>query len=119
MPRYAFALATFLAAVAGAGCAHEYAYRPIDPSGAPAPAARYPIPPEVPRGEAYVTSFGFTSMDVAEGRTADMMHARLVVMNGGVAPWTVDGRAQQLLVPAGQEPLIPAFINTDAGTGPV
>ena len=109
-------LATIVA-IAGAGCAHEFAYLPVD-NGASAPASRYPIPPEAPRGEVYVTSFGFTSMDVAEGRTADMMHARLVVSNGSPVPWTLDGRAQQLAAP-GQAPLIPAFVNTDAGAGPV
>jgi hypothetical protein len=113
------ALATFVA-LAGAGCAHEYAYRPVDAAGAGVPAARYPIPPEFPRGEAYLTSFGFTSMEVAEGRTAEMLHARLVVSNGGIVPWTVDGRAQQLLAAGTQPALMPAFINTDAaGGGPV
>jgi hypothetical protein len=112
-----FALATAFVAAAASGCAHEFAYRPVDAGGAPA--ARYPIPPEAPHGEVYVTSFGFTRMDVAEGRSADMMHARVVAVNNGPNVWTVDGRAQQLLVAPAQAPLIPAYVNTDAGMGPV
>jgi hypothetical protein len=104
--------------LAAAGCAHEYAYMPV---GAGGPAARYPIPPEAPRGEIYVTSFGFMQMDVADGRSAEMMHARLVAVNNGPAAWTIDGRAQQLVVAPAQPPLGPAYINTntDAGAGPV
>jgi hypothetical protein len=107
-----------LLALAVAGCAHEYAYVPVDAAGAGMPAARYPIPPEAPQGEVYVTSFGFTQMDVAEGRSAEMMHARLVAVNGGGVPWTVDGRAQQLAVAPGMAPLQPAYINTDTGMNP-
>ena len=118
MLRFAPALALGIG-LAAIGCAHEYAYLPVGPAGAGNPAARYPVPPEAPRGEVYVTSFGFTQMDVAEGRSADMMHARLVAVNNSPTMWTVDGRAQQLLVAPAQSPLTPAYINTDAGLGPV
>src|SRR6188472_180746 len=95
------ATATILVtAAATVGCVHEFAYLPVD-NGRGAPASRYAIPPEAPRGEVYVTSFGFTQMDVAEGRRADMMHARLVAVNNGGDTWTVDGRAQQLVVGTG------------------
>lgn len=118
MPRLAMATILFVAAAAG-GCVHEFAYLPVDNAGG-GPASRYAIPPEAPRGEVYVTSFGFTQMDVAQGRTADMMHARVVAVNNGPDAWTVDGRAQQLLVGPAQPPLTPAYINTDAGApGPV
>ena len=46
-----------LLAVAASGCAHEYAYWPAAPGAPNSPAVRYPIPPEAPRGEVYVTSF--------------------------------------------------------------
>src|SRR5881394_1465589 len=95
MLRFAPALALGLVA---AGCAHEYAYLPVDAAGGGGPAARYPVPPEAPRGEVYVTSFGFMQMDVAQGQSAEMMHARLVAVNNSPIPWTVDGRAQQLVV---------------------
>jgi hypothetical protein len=105
--------------LAAAGCAHEYAYWPAGPAGGGGPAARYPIPPEAPRGEVYVTSFGYTDMDVNEGQSALMPHARLVVVNNGPDAWTLDGREQQLLVAPNQTPLRPAFANTDAGQGPL
>ena len=100
------------------GCAHEYMYVPVGPGAAGGPAARYPIPPAAPQGEAYVTSFGFTDMDVGPGRPGTMMHARLAVSNGSAGAWTVDGR-QQVLAAPGAPPQSPAFLNTDAGTGPV
>jgi hypothetical protein len=106
-------------AVGAVGCAHEYAYRPAVPGAGNDAAVRYPIPPEAPHGEVYVTSFGFTQMDVAADRTANMLHARLVAVNNGTAAWTVEGAAQQLLVPPAQQPLAPAFINSDAGNGPM
>ncbi len=103
---------------ASTGCAHEdYAYRPAGPTFAGAPAARYPIPPEAPRGEVYVTSFGFADVDLPD-RDADMLHVRLAVSNNGGDVFSVDGR-QQMLVATGQPPVGPAFLNTDAGAGPV
>jgi hypothetical protein len=116
MRRVVFAI---LVAAAAAGCAHEYTYWPVTPGNPAAPAVRYPVPAEAPQGEVFVTSFGFTSMEVAAGRNADLLHARLVAVNNGGLPWTVDGRAQQLLTASGQPPLGPAFINTDATAGPV
>jgi hypothetical protein len=101
------------------GCAHEYAYWPAGPAAGSGPAARYPIPPEAPRGEVYVTSFGYTDLDLDDGRSAQMPHARLVAVNNGPDAWTLDGREQQLTVAPGQAPLAPAFANTDAGAGPV
>jgi hypothetical protein len=101
------------------GCAHQYVYMPVGPAAANGAAAHYPIPPDAaPQGEAYVTSFGFTDLDVAPGRSGRMLHTRLAVSNGSAMPWTVDGR-QQILVAPGQPPQGPAFLNTDAGAGPV
>jgi hypothetical protein len=102
----------------GAGCAHEFTYVPVGPGATGGPAARYPIPPAAPQGEVYVTSFGLTEMDVAPGRRANMLHARLAVSNGSAVPWSVDGRQQMLMAP-GQTPQPPAFLNTDAAGGPI
>lgn len=102
----------------GAGCAHNYVYWPTGPGLGEGPAGRYPIPPESPRGEVYVTSFGFTDMDVASNQTANLLHARLAAVNHGPGIWTVDGREQVLSIP-GQPTIAPAFLNTDAGAGPV
>ena len=57
-------------------------------------------------------------MDVAAGRTANLLHARVAVVNQGPTPWTVDGREQVAAIP-GQPTVAPAFLNTDAGSGPV
>ena len=111
------ALATAIAAF-GSGCAHEYLYVPVGPGSAGGPAARYPIPPQAPRGEAYVTSFGFTDLDAGPGGPGQLLHARLAVSNGGPFLWTVDGR-EQSLVAAGRPPQAPTFLNTDAGSGPI
>src|SRR5580765_3605884 len=97
-----------VAALAG-GCAHDAAYVPVGP-GTGGLAARNPIPPEAPQGEVYVTSFGFTDMDVAPDRTLGLLHARLVVANHGPEAWRVDGR-EQVLQPPGQPVIIPAFLN--------
>lgn len=111
----ALALGALLCA---SGCAHEYLYVPVGPGAAGGPAARYLVPPNAPQGEVYVTSFGFTDLDLGPGRPGTMLHTRLAVSNGSPVPWTVDGRAQVLLT-SGQPPQGPAFLNTDAGVGPI
>jgi hypothetical protein len=115
----------FVSVVAGAlallsGCAHEFVYVPVGPGTNGGPAAQYPVPPAAPAGEVYVTSFGFTDMGTGpDGATPGrLMHARLAVSNGSAQPWSVDGR-QQVLVAQGMPAQSPAFLNTDAGEGPV
>jgi hypothetical protein len=100
------------------GCAHDYLYVPVVPGVGGGPAVRYPIPPGAPRGEAYVTSFGYTDIDADPGLPGTLLHARLAVSNGSNVPWTVDGRTQSLMAP-GRPPQGAAFLNSDAGTGPV
>ena len=101
-----------------AGCAHDYAYWPAGLGAGYGPATRYPFPPDVPRGEVYVTSFAFTQMDVAPGQSAETLHARLVIVNEGPDTWTIDGRQQLLSVRHDLPPIGPAFVNTDGGPGP-
>jgi hypothetical protein len=100
------------------GCAHDYLYVPVGPGTAGGPAIRYPIPPQAPRGEAYVTSFGYTDIDADSGLPGTLLHARLAVSNGNNVNWSVDGRTQSLSAP-GRPPQGAAFLNTDAGNGPV
>jgi hypothetical protein len=104
--------------VAGGGCAHEYAYWPAGLGAGYGPAARYPFPPDVPRGEVYVTSFGFTEMDVAPGQPAQTLHARLAIVNAGPDTWTIDGQQQLLSVQHDLQPIAAAFVNTEGGPGP-
>jgi hypothetical protein len=103
--------------VAAVGCAHDYTYWPAGLGAGYGPASRSPFPPDVPRGEVYTTSFGFTQMDVAPGHPAQTLHARLVIVNEGPVTWTIDGRQQLLSVRHDVPPLVPAFVNTD-GPGP-
>jgi hypothetical protein len=120
MSRLGLSGALIVAASVSIGCAHnsDFSYRPAGPSFGGAPAARYPIPPGAPRAEVYVTSFGYADLDVPD-RDTDMFHMRLAVVNNGTDVIQVDGRQQGLVAPGQQQPLGAAFLNTDAGTGPV
>jgi hypothetical protein len=119
MSRLVLCGSLILAASVSIGCAHnsDYSYRPAGPAFAGAPAARYPIPPGAPRAEVYTTSFGFADLDLPD-RGAEMLHMRLAVVNSGTDNILVDGRQQALVAP-GQQPVGAAFLNTDAGSGPV
>jgi hypothetical protein len=103
------------------GCAStDYVYRP---TAAAAPetgytVARYGVPPEAPRGEVYVTSYGVTKVDVAPDTQAAMLHVRMGISNtSGTEPWTADAREQQATVP-GRGRVGPTYANSDAG-GPL
>jgi hypothetical protein len=100
------------------GCATQSAFVPVGPGATGGPAAEYGVPPEAPSGTVYVTSFGLTDLDVGQGRSSTMLHVRLAVSNGSAQPWVVDGR-RQLLLEAGLAPKAPAFVNSDAGAGPL
>jgi hypothetical protein len=113
------AAATIVGALAlASGCAHQYVYLPVGPGASGGAAASYPTPPTNPQGQVYVTSFGLTDLDVGPGTSGRMLHARLAVSNGSAAPWTLDGRQQTLVAP-GVAAEAPAFLNTDAGNGPL
>ena len=101
------------------GCAHQYGYIPVGPGSNGGAAASYPVPPEAPQGEVYLTSFGFTDMDLGPNQPGRVLHTRLAVSNGSAVTWNVDSR-QQMMVAQGVQPQPPSFINTDAdGAGPV
>jgi hypothetical protein len=113
-----FLTACALFACAATGCATTASFVPVGPGANGGPAEHYPIPPEAPQGEVYVTSFGFTDFDLGPNQPGTMLHARLAVSNGSPQPWTVDGR-RQVVVAAGYANQTPAFANSDVGTGPV
>ena len=103
----------------GAGCATTFTYVPVGPGTSGGPAAQYPVPPQAPQGEVYVTSFGFTDFDNGQGGAQRMLHTRVAVANGSPVPWDVDGR-QQFLAAPGLQPQAPSFLNTNASSqGPV
>lgn len=114
----------FGAVVAASGCAPTpYVFTPTEQVTATAdgvPAARYPTPPESPRGTVYVTSFGVVQADVAgTGQATPLLAVRMTVSHdSGPQPWTVDTREQFLQIPgAGQSRA--AFVNSDATGAPV
>ena len=93
-------------------------YLPTGNSLENGPAASYPIPPQNPQGEVYVTSFGFTDMDSPSQQAGALLHVRLAVSNGSGTPWSLDVRNQTLLVVGqGLEP--PTYVNAESGSGPV
>ena len=98
-----------------AGCAsQQYYYQPTEQATATLegrPAARYGIPPESPRGDVLVTTFGVASLDLGGDEPLPVLHVRLVVANnGGEAPWTVDTREIRAEL-RGLQPVGPAFIS--------
>jgi hypothetical protein len=101
-----------------AGCTPAYVYVPLTIGAPSGPVVRYAVPPESPRGEVYVTSFGFTELDAGAGHPVNALHTRLAVSNNGPGAWALDGRQQQL-VAQGQPPQGPSFLNSDAGPGPL
>ena len=99
------------------GCATErYGFRPaatVTTTEAGFPASRYPVPPDAPRGEVYLTSFGTREVETGGDARAQLIHVRLAVANQeGDAAWSVDP-GQQLLVTPGVAPQKPDFMEID------
>jgi hypothetical protein len=114
--KWAFVMLSALSTV-GLGCATErYGFRPatVASSEGGLPASHYVVPPEAPRGEVYVTSFG--TRDVGDGGEAagsQLIHVRLAVANqSSDAPFTVDP-GHLLLVAPGAAPQRPDFLEVD------
>jgi hypothetical protein len=110
-----------LAALVVPACGEApYVYQPtalVSASVEGLPASRYEVPPESPRGEAMVASFGVTHMDRLGG-DAEFVHARLVVANNNdEQPWTIDP-GQQLLALPGHTPIAPGFVNAGVQVQP-
>jgi hypothetical protein len=113
-------LSLLLFSVMAVGCATQrYGFRPVGPvttAEAGFPASHYAIPPESPRGEVFVTSFGTREIDAGGGARSQLVHVRLAVANHqGETSWTVDP-AQQLLM-AGAAPQHPDFLEIDGRSG--
>jgi hypothetical protein len=104
-----------------AGCTPEYLYRPAENvSGVVGGrlAARYAIPPEQPRGELRVASFGFAELK-SEQEPIRALHIRWTAANThGRGPWFVDTREQYGIIP-GEGRSRPAYASSDAGGLPI
>lgn len=106
-----------------AGCAsQQYYYQPAEQATAMLggrPAARYGVPPESPRGDVRVATFGVASVDMSAEGSLPVLHARLVASNNnGEGPWTLDTREIRVQI-RGQRQVGPAFLSADAEGLPV
>jgi len=103
------------------GCATEYLYRPAENANATVGgrlAARYAIPPEQPRGEVRVASFGIAELQ-SEGAPTRTMHVRMIVENNnGRGPWYLDTREQLGIVPE-EGQVRPSAASADVGGLPI
>jgi hypothetical protein len=105
------------------GCEHQYVYQPVVSTSAAVagrPASYYTIPPEAPRGDVRIATFGFVDIhprNADEGAVIRGLHVRMIVANNSNAPWTVDTRDQMLSLP-GRGESRPAFVTVDAGASP-
>ena len=117
-----------LAALAcAAGCYSEYAYAPAENATAQLAgraAAHYDIPPESPRGDVRIASFGIaklreTNDDVETGGKLRAMHVRLSIANNSdPQPWLVDTREQIAIFKNGEQET-PVYAQADEGQPPV
>jgi hypothetical protein len=112
-----------LLATISAGCAATPAYL-YAPEGATLwgdgrPIAVSPIPPEAPRGDVQLSSFGITELTPDGVNPVEALHVRMLVTNNGDdPPWTIDtGEVVLDLAGAGRSRAI--FVNTDVVTLPV
>jgi hypothetical protein len=109
--------ALLLLSALAVGCGTQrYGFRPTAMSASAEggyPASHYVVPPEAPRGEAYVTSFGTREVGAGGDAHAQLIHVRLAVSNqSDAAEWTVDP-GQLLLIAARQAPQRPDFMEID------
>jgi hypothetical protein len=83
------------------------------------PAADYGIPPEAPRGDVQIASYGLTDIKPQDrstgGPTVRALHLRVELMNKSATPWTFDTREQRLNL-SGRGPIAPAFASANAGS---
>jgi hypothetical protein len=81
----------------------------------------WPIPPESPRGDVRVASFGIarvTPPGRGEHESFHALHARLVVVNDDTQAWLIDTREQRVYL-ASRERRTPAYARSDIGGMPL
>lgn len=104
-------------AACGGGTAAVTPEPPLSPDGIPT--AKYPVPPEAPRGDVRGAAVGVARLDVHGARDLDVVHVRLTVTNRrDELPWVIDTR-EQLLEIAGEGRSRPVFVNSDRDAMPI
>jgi len=102
---------------------HEYVYQPaVNTTAAVAgrPAANYPIPPESPRGDMRLATFGIADIsaeDTPDESKVRAIHLREIISNNSTEAWIVDTREQHAAL-AGNGESRAAFATADAGPPP-
>lgn len=92
-------VAAMAAGMLSAGCAagHRGVFHPTEQATAVERgqiAARYPVPPEAPRGDVRIASMGLAKVRDEQGHKKLAIRVRMVVSNdGGAAPWSVSPAA--------------------------
>src|SRR5262249_53215965 len=109
--------------VAACGETGAYIYTPAVNANARADgaaAAHYAIPPESPRGDVRVASFGLTEVQPqGGGEKMSVLHIRMIVAhNGDPQPGWLASQSVLATIPGAGQPR-PAFVNTDAGQPPI
>lgn len=106
------------------GCASDrYTYAPVFTTGADVsgePAATYPIPPEAPRGDVRVATFGIAPLrsQGLEDSTLQAIHMALVVSNRSDETWSVDAAEQRVVLTGAGTPQSSIDATTIEGTRP-
>jgi hypothetical protein len=114
---------SFVVLLALAACEQSYVYAPATNTGAEVagrPASDVSIPPEAPRGDVRVASFGISELEAKDAPNAPRvpaLHLRTIVANNSDKPWTVDTREQRVSLDSRGDSR-PAYATADAGTPP-
>jgi uncharacterized membrane protein YgcG len=111
-----------LVALTTTACGATYTYVPAT-NAPPAslyghPAADYAIPPQAPRGDLRIASYGIEPLSPEGGddESVGSLHIRLAITNKSDQPWTIDTREQQAAL-EGHATSTPAFASASRGTG--
>jgi hypothetical protein len=115
-------IAVLLATTSFLACSPQYAYVPLTnatSSIAGRSALDYPIPPQAPKGDVRIASFGMTNLTAKATPQEKIraVHLRMIVANNSDTPWQVDTREQRLDL-AGFGPSVPAFASANPGSQP-
>lgn len=121
-PAFLVVSALTAALVTGACASRKYVYQPAVNTSAMVegrPASYYAIPPEAPRGDVRLATFGLVDI-TPQDEDDDMrgVHIRMIVANNADVPWSVDTREQRLALPNDGESR-PAYATVDVGQPPV
>lgn len=117
--------ALLLASLCSLGCtAGYYAYEPMPPTRPPSVVrsqdeVRYMLPPEAPRGNVTVSSFGVTELNPDEGPDIPVIHIRMGIENAtGGADWQINTSEVSLDLRGGPT-IHQAYVNAESETIPL